>query len=151
MSVFLTKLGLGSAQFGLDGGNPSRGRAPEAEAREILSVAARSGLAWLDATTATGQAEAVLGRVLPRPLPFRMLVKAVRADRGANFVAAEAKASLIRLGLPWAEAIVIQTPSDLFGPNGLALWTALKDLKAEGLFRKIGISAYASDDPAGLA
>lgn len=151
MSVFLSKLGLGSAQFGLDGGNPSRGRTPEVEAREILSVAARSSLTWLDATSASSHAEALLGSILPRPTPFRVTVKAARADRGAAFVDYEARGSLQRLGLAGAEAIVVQTPSDLFGPNGMAAWNALRGLQAEGLFRQIGISCYASDDPAGLA
>jgi aryl-alcohol dehydrogenase-like predicted oxidoreductase len=151
LSAFLTKLGLGSAQFGLDGGNPTRGRPVEQEAREILTIAARSGLTWLDATAATGHAETVLGRVLPRPLPFRMTVKAIRADKGVDLVEAEARASLQRLGAPWCEAIVIQTPSDLFGPHGPALWACLRRLQAEGLFRQVGISCYASDDPAGLA
>lgn len=151
MSVFLSKLGLGSAQFALDGGNPTRGRPPEQEAREILAIAARSGLTWLDAASATGHAEMMLGQVLPRPLPFRMTVKAVRGDKGAEFVEREARLSLQRLGIGAAEAIVIQTPCDLFGPHGPTLWAALKRLQGEGLFRQIGIAAYASDDPAGLA
>ena len=151
MSEFLTKLGLGSAQFGLDGGNPSRGRSPEVEAREILSVAARSGLTWLDATLASAYAETLLGHVLPRPLPFRMTVKAMRADRGADLVETEARNSLTRLGVTSAQAIVIQTPSDLFGPHGPALWDRLRRMKDQGLFRQVGISAYASDDPVGLA
>ena len=34
---------------------------------------------------------------------------------------------------------------------GEALWNALRQLKSEGIFRKIGISAYVADDPAALA
>ena len=41
--MLLSKLGLGAAQFGLEGPAPDAGRAPEAEVREILAVAARAG------------------------------------------------------------------------------------------------------------
>lgn len=151
MSAFFSKLGLGSAQFGLDGGNPSRGRTPEVEAREILSVAARSGLTWLDAAGASAHAETLLGTILPRPAPFRLMVKAARPDRGGAFVESEARSALARLGMAGAEAIVVQTPSDLFGPHGMVLWNTLRGLQDQGLFRQIGISCYASDDPAGIA
>lgn len=44
----LSKLGLGSAQFGLDQTTLVRGRAPKAEARDILDIAARAQLPVLD-------------------------------------------------------------------------------------------------------
>ena len=49
MSISVSKLGLAAAQFGLDGMTSSpRGRSPEAEARDILSIADRSRLSVLD-------------------------------------------------------------------------------------------------------
>ena len=38
-----------------------------------------------------------------------------------------------------------------FAPYGPALWERLLQLRDTGLFDKVGISAYASDDPVGLA
>ena len=48
MTSPLTKLGLGSGQFGLDQQTAVRGRPRDAEARDILSIAARSGLGVLE-------------------------------------------------------------------------------------------------------
>ena len=151
MNPLVSKLGLGTAQFGLDGGASTRGRSPEAEVREMLSLAARAGVGGIDTGAASNHGEAVIGAVMPRPSYFAVTIKAARGDRGPAFVEAEARASLARLGLTRADAIMVQAAGDLFSTYGLALWERLKALRDMGLFAKVGISAYASDDPAGLA
>jgi aryl-alcohol dehydrogenase-like predicted oxidoreductase len=151
MHPLVSKLGLSAAQFGLDGGAAPRGRSPEAEVREMLALADRAGLRLIDAGPASAHGEAVIGAVAPRPCRFRVTVRAARGDRGADFVEAEARASLARLGLVRADAIMLQAAGDLFAPYGSALWDRLRALRDGGLFTRIGISAYASDDPAGLA
>jgi aryl-alcohol dehydrogenase-like predicted oxidoreductase len=153
MSISVTKLGLAAAQFGLDGGNSSapRGRAPEAEARDILNIAARAKLSVLDASGLFARAETVLGDLIPRPVPFRVTISTARADRGPDFVEAEARAALRRIGVERAEAIVVHSPAELFGPHGAALWERLQRLKDQGVFAKVGVSAHASDDPVGVA
>ena len=147
----LSKLGLGSAQFGLDSTTLVRGRSPVAEAREILDIAARSCLPVLDVDGHSGVAEATLGEIMPRPNPFRVSISTVRPDRGPDHVEAEARATLRRLGVEQADAILVPAAADLFGPHGLALWDRLKALKDQGLTRKIGVSVFASDDPLGVA
>jgi aryl-alcohol dehydrogenase-like predicted oxidoreductase len=145
-----SKLGLGTAQFGLD--SPRAGaRSPEAEVREMLASAMRAGLCVLDTGAASMHGEAVLGAVMPRPVGIRVTVKAPRGDRGPMFVEAEARASLARLGLNRADAIMVQSAGDLFSPYGAAWWSCLKTMRDDGMFARVGISAYASDDPAGLA
>ena len=151
MNPLVSKLGLGAAQFGLDGGAPTRGRPPEAEVREMLSLAGRAGVGILDTGAASPHGEAVMGAMMPRPSPFAVTVKAARGDKGPAFVEAEARASLARLGLTRADAIMVQAAGDLFSPYGHALWDRLRAMKDDGLFANIGISAYASDDPVGLA
>jgi aryl-alcohol dehydrogenase-like predicted oxidoreductase len=146
----LSKLGLGSAQFRLDGAAPVRGRSAETEIGDILSIAARSGLSVLDAATVSGQGESVIGERMPKPCPFRVVVKTGRIDRGPDYVDAEARASLRRLGLPKADAIVVQVAGDLWGPHGADAWNRLLRLRDEGLFASVGVSVYASDDPLGL-
>ena len=150
MTSPLSKLGLGSGQFGLDQASV-RGRPPAAEVRDILEIAARSRLAVLDVTGRSSQAEAAIGDVMPRPSPFNVCISTVRADRGPDLVEAEARAALRRLGVDQAECIFVPSAAELFGPHGLALWDRLKALKDEGLTRKIGVSVFASDDPLGLA
>jgi aryl-alcohol dehydrogenase-like predicted oxidoreductase len=145
-----SKLGLGTAQFGLD--SPRGGaRSPEAEVREMLASATRAGLCVLDTGAASTHGEAVLGAVMPRPVGIRVTVKAPRGDRGPMFVESEARASLARLGLNRADAIMVQSAGDLFSPYGAAWWSCLKTMRDDGMFARVGISAYASDDPAGLA
>ncbi|MDG2531482.1 bifunctional regulator KidO [Caulobacter endophyticus] len=152
MSLTVSKLGLAAAQFGLDGMNASpRSRSPEIEARDILNIAARARLSVLDVSGVYGRSESVLGDLIPRPVSCRVTLAAARADRGPDFVEAEARASLRRMGLERADTIVVQSPSELFGAHGPAMWDRLHRLREQGLFRNIGISAHATDDPVGVA
>ncbi len=117
----------------------------------MLSIAARAGLGVLDTGAASMHGEAVLGAVMPRPSGFRITVKAPRGDRGPQYVESETRASLARLGLNRADAIMVQSAGDLFSSYGAHYWSCLKSMRDEGLFARVGISAYASDDPVGLA
>ncbi|CAN5510592.1 bifunctional regulator KidO [soil metagenome] len=150
MTSPLSKLGLGSAQFALEQAS-LRGRPPQAEVRDILDIAARTGLACFDVAGWSPQVESVLGDIMPRPNPFKISISTVRADRGPDYVEAEARASMRRLGVDHVDAILVPSATDLFGPHGLALWDRLKALKDEGLTKKIGVSVFASDDPLGVA
>ena len=150
MTSPLSKLGLGSAQFALEQAS-LRGRPPQAEVRDILDVAARTGLAVFDVAGWSPQVETVLGDIMPRPNPFKVSISTVRPDRGPDFVETEVRASLRRLGVDHVDAILVPSATDLFGPHGLALWDRLKALKDQGLTKKIGVSVFASDDPLGVA
>jgi aryl-alcohol dehydrogenase-like predicted oxidoreductase len=146
----LSKLGLGASQFRFEGPALGRGRTPESEVGEILSIAARSGLGVFDTAAGSSYGEAVVGGRLPQPCPFRMMVKAGRIDRGADHVEAEARASLRRLSLQRADGIIVQVAGDLFGAHGQESWNRLLRLRDEGLFAYVGVSVYPSDDPMGL-
>ena len=149
MKPSLRKLGLGASQFPT--GAALRGRPPEAEVRDMLIAAARADLGFLDAGGAAPSCEVLLGEHLPRPVPMGVLIRSVRGDRGPDAVEAEVRASLMRLRLTKARAVVVQSASDLFAPAGPALWDRLKMLRDEGLFDQVGVCAYASDDPVGVA
>ena len=149
MRASLSKLGLGASQIQTGAGQ--RGRSADVELREMLTAAARAGIGFVDAGSASAAAEQLLGTGLPRPPAFRLLVKSVRGDRGPDHVEAELRASLSRLRVTEARAVVVQSASDLFAPSGAALWDRLKALRDQGLVEQVGVSVYASDDPAGLA
>ena len=151
MISYLNKLGLGSAQFGLDGSASPRSRPPEVEARDILSIAARANLGVLDTSGVYGRAESLLGDLMPRPVPFRVTLATARCDRGPDFIEAEARASLKRLAIERADAIIVPSAGDLLGPHGQAMWTRLLQMKDAGLFARIGVAVHASDDPVGVA
>ena len=151
MTPPINKLGLGSGQFGLDQQAGARGRPRDAEAREILAIAARSGLSVLEVGRHPSPAEITLGQVLPKPQPFRLTVTTVRPDRGADFAEAEVRAQFARLGIGSVDAILAPSATDLFSTHGPELWDRLRKLKDAGFCKKIGVSVYASDDPVGLA
>ncbi|MFM8821082.1 MAG: aldo/keto reductase [Phenylobacterium sp.] len=150
MSSPVSKLGLGSGQFAFDRA-PARGRPVQAEVRDILEIAARSGIHLVDITGRSGQSEREIGAMIPKPDPFRICISTVRPDRGPDIVEAEARACLERLGVSQAECILVPSVAELLGPCGALMWDRLKALRDEGLTRKIGVSVFASDDPLGVA
>ena len=146
------EIGLGAAQFGLDYGISNlRGRVPEEEVRLILDTAAVNGLGVVDTAPVYGDSERVLGRSWPFPSPFRVVTKTVPVDEGLDRVETRARRSLERMGLSRGYAILVHSADDLLGPDGQALWDRLRGLRDEGLFQKIGVSAYGSDEPVLLA
>lgn len=151
MHPLIARLGLGAAQFGLDGAVMRHRRPPETEVQEILALAQKEGVGVLDATAASPHAEARIGALAPRPMALDLIVTAPHGDKGPVAVESAIRASLSRLGVSRAAAVMVTRPSDLAGENGGYLWSQLKSLRDEGLFGKVGISAFASDDPLGLA
>lgn len=151
MIASLSKLGLGTAQFGLDQPPGPRGRPREVEAREILSIAGRSGLSVLEVGAGSAIADGHLRGALPRPNPFRLTLTTIRPDRGPDAVEAELRAQMTRLGVERVDTVVAPSATDLFSPLGPKLWDRLKALKDKGLCERIGVPVYASDDPVGVA
>jgi len=146
------ELGLGAAQFGLDYGvsNP-RGRVPEDEVRLILDTAAANQIGLVDTAPAYGDSERILGQSWPFPSPFRVVTKTLPVAEGLDRVETRARRSLERMGLSRGHAILVHAAEDLLGPDGPELWSRLQRLKAEGLFQKVGVSCYGSDEPVLLA
>jgi aryl-alcohol dehydrogenase-like predicted oxidoreductase len=151
MTSTLSKLGLGTSQFGLDQPPGPRGRPRDAEARDILSIAGRSGLSVLEVVRGAAHADTLLRGILPQPNPFRMTLTAIRPERGPEMVEAELRAQMLRLGVERVDTIVASSATDLFSPLGPQLWDRLRALKDAGLCRRIGVPVYASDDPVGVA
>lgn len=146
------RLGLGTAQFGLDYGvSNTRGRVGETEVLNILETAAINGVTLVDTAAAYGDAERALGRSWPFPSPFQVVTKTLRLSEGLDRIEHRARRSLERLGVARAKALLVHSAEDLHGAEGRALWTRLEKLKGEGLFQQIGFSAYAEDDAATLA
>ena len=143
------KLALGTVQFGLDYGIANQsGQVSRAQASEVIALARLHAIEDLDTAIAYGDAEARLGQIGVRG--FRVVTKlpslpaeAADADLWAK---AQLAASLQRLGLGSVYGLVLHRSADLLGPQGPALIQALKDMQAEGLVQKLGISIYAPSE-----
>jgi aryl-alcohol dehydrogenase-like predicted oxidoreductase len=138
------KLGLGTVQFGQAYGvSNTRGQVSHAEAAAILARAAAAGINVLDTAANYGEAESVLASL--DTAPFRIVTKTPPVKIGIEAVIARARQSADRLK---PDTLLVHAAADLDAPG---LWPALQELKAEGVFSKIGISTYFADDPAALA
>jgi aryl-alcohol dehydrogenase-like predicted oxidoreductase len=143
----LEKLGLGTVQFGQAYGVSNRsGQVPKKEAAAILERAAKAGVRLLDTAANYGAAENILAFL--NTSAFRMVTKTINLTHGLDGVIARARQSAQSLK---ADTLLVHAANDLRGEDGEALWNALRQLKSEGIFRNIGISAYVADDPAALA
>ena len=142
------RLGLGTVQFGQAYGiSNGRGQVPAADVRVILARAARAGIGLLDTAANYGEAEQVLSEM--DTAGFRIVSKTVSVQHGIDRVVARARRSARTLGR--LNLLLVHAASELSGPQGEALWQALRALKEEGVIDGIGISAYVADDPVRLA
>jgi aryl-alcohol dehydrogenase-like predicted oxidoreductase len=152
MTHVLSRLGLGTVQFGQTYGvSNTRGRVPPKDVEKILKRAAAAGMRTLDTAAGYGTAEQVLGNLASETKPFRIATKTIALKNGLDVVLERARLSAQTLGRRPVDFLLVHAAADLAGDDGAALWSGLQNLRDEGLFRGIGISAYAGDDPVSLA
>jgi aryl-alcohol dehydrogenase-like predicted oxidoreductase len=146
------KLGLGTAQFGLDYGISNRdGQTSESEVRNILSLAAVQGMPVIDTASQYGSSEEIVGRCLPDNHAFRIITKtpSFKKKMVTNEDALHLKetffTSLQRLRQESIYGLMIHHADDLLSENGPFLWQAMQELKDLGVVEKIGVSVYSPD------
>lgn len=151
------QLCLGTAQFGLPYGiTNAAGQVSEPEVLALLAEAAAAGLTLLDTAQAYGDAEAVLGRTLPRGHSFRLISK-LPAQSQSAFTADDRvvwdqafERSCVRLGQPCLDALLLHSAADLRKPGGEHLRAWLLSLRHRGLVRRLGVSIYVAADLVGV-
>jgi len=144
----MTELGLGTAQLGLPYGiSNAAGQPSEAETREIVRLALGNGIETIDTAPAYGEAEVLLGRLLPAGRG-RVVTKTepLRESRVTasicDAVRRSAERSLERLGRQRLDGMLVHHGSDLALPGGDKLAACLLELRDTGLADKIGVSVY---------
>jgi aryl-alcohol dehydrogenase-like predicted oxidoreductase len=150
-----SRLGLAAGRFNPDRpGVRSRGPGSPEEARAALEVAAAAGVRLLDAGARDVGAESALGRSLcdlgAEAAAIAVLVGAVAGAAEPAAAEAQARASLRRLGLGRARALMVRASGDLLRPEGQDLWRRLLTLRDQGLFDKIGVAFGPGEDVVGL-
>jgi aryl-alcohol dehydrogenase-like predicted oxidoreductase len=149
----LSRIGLGTAQFGADYGISNRdGRPDEKEVAAILARAVEAGIGYLDTAASYGNAEILVGRHLPGGHHLRIITKLppipannVSADHGHAMLDAAAQ-SLDRLRAGQVHALLIHDARDLRKPGWQHLIQALREAQARGWASRIGLSVYDASD-----
>lgn len=146
------RLGIGTVQFGTAYGiSNTHGQVARSEAAAILEIGREAGVDLLDTAAAYGQAEEVVGGLLARFPRYATITKTARKTGGVDSVIERARLSHHQLGGRRLYGLLVHSAADLATDDGAQLWQGLQRLRDQGLFTKIGISAYASDDPVALA
>ena len=136
----MSRLGLGTVQFGLPYGVANRtGQVSMADVEAILDRARSNGIDLLDTAIGYGDSESVLGKA--GVSDFNIVTKLPRIQPGQ--VRAEVEGSLSRLGIGRLYAVLLHCPDQLTDPEGDALYAGLRQIKEQGLTERIGISVYA--------
>jgi len=143
------KLALGTVQFGLPYGIANqRGQVSSEDAKGIIALSRLSGIDTIDTAIAYGESEACLGDVGLDG--FKVITKIpampVNVADAGNWVRDQMQGSLQRLNVISVYAVLLHHPQQLLGPKGKDLYQVLKQLKAEGVVQKIGVSIYAPSE-----
>ena len=149
MSNYASKLGLGTAQWGMKYGvSNTQGQTLPKEVEKILILAHGAGISLLDTASLYGNAEQALGQC--DLSSFRIITKTPRfgkdfiSEVDVECISQTLFASLQRLGVKSIYGLLLHNAEDMFVPNGNQLISALEWLKSEGLISKIGVSVYNS-------
>jgi aryl-alcohol dehydrogenase-like predicted oxidoreductase len=144
-----SRLGLGTAQFGLDYGITNlAGRVPEAEVGAIVALARDESVCVLDTAALYGVSEAVLGRTLGGWSGWRIVTKTPKfgdlndAEAARQLFRRDFARSLASLSVASIYGLLVHEADDLFGPHAAMLWDELMRCRDEGLVGKIGVSVY---------
>ena len=143
------RIGLGTAQFGIDYGiSNTIGRVPKARIIEILDSALVAGIPVLDTASSYGNSEVLIGNIIASEQPFRIITKTpvlagqtvVKED--VQIITDSFTRSLERLKRTSLSGLLVHHGKNLMLSGGHYLVEALKELKQTGLVEKIGVSVY---------
>jgi aryl-alcohol dehydrogenase-like predicted oxidoreductase len=146
------KLGIGTAQFGLDYGisNPD-GKTSPGEVAKILEVAAKHGIRVIDTAPAYGTSEDVLGISLPPSHDFHIVTKTPRfsslaiTSKDVQLLEETFYHSLSKLRQTSMYGLLVHHVDDLFADKSEILMKKVIEFKRQGLVQKIGVSVYTGE------
>ena len=126
------KLGIGTAQFGLNYGiSNTKGKVSIEQISEILDYAKENALEYIDTASAYGDCESILGRF--DLSDFKVITKLFSNDK--------LELSLKKMNLPSIYGVYIHDENEVDDK----FIKKLKDYKSDKLVKKIGVSIYTPD------
>ena len=145
MFRYIQKLGLGSAQWGLNYGiSNTFGQPSSEEVSKIINLASDKGIKLIDTANSYGNSENVIGQNNLKD--FKIITKiSLNNLRDKQFLTDKFYESLNNLGLKTLHGLLIHNCDELFSVDYQLLIDLLVNLKNQGLVEKIGFSAYNSN------
>ena len=148
--VGIRKLGLGTVQFGLRyGATNLRGVVERSEVERILAFALDSGVDTFDTASAYGDAQSILGRLLPADarIVTKLSVSQTRAKAHATtgLLRDGLEDSLRALARDTVYGLLLHTPEVLADADADEIATCLLSMRDRGLAEKVGVSAYSAE------
>ena len=143
----MSKIALGTAQFGLDYGiNSVSGQLQFSEVQDILSYAYCQDIDLLDTAPLYGNSEQVLGNA--KVQDFRIVTKTrdfncfIVGDQEVKILVDDFKQSLINLKQNSVYGVLFHNANNLLQVGSDKIFNQLNVFKKEGLIKKIGVSVY---------
>tara|TARA_B100000963_G_scaffold296499_1_gene267654 strand:- start:4368 stop:5240 length:873 start_codon:yes stop_codon:yes gene_type:complete len=141
----MTKLSLGTVQFGLNYGVANQvGKIKFEEVKKIIEFAKKSKISLIDTAVSYGDSEKIIGDIGIRD--FKFVSKLPSIPKNCLdidlWVEKNIKNTLMHLGLKTLYGLLVHNYQNLTGRFSKKLINALNRLKIDGLVKKIGISIY---------
>lgn len=137
----MSKLVLGTVQFGLHYGVNSAGRPTENAVKSILAEAAKGGITALDTSSAYGNSEDILGECITPEERFRIISK---YPKGEMPVTEMFNGTLTRLKVYQLYGYLLHH-FEVY-KNNPKVWEDFVALKESGKVQKIGFSLYSPEE-----
>lgn len=143
------ELCIGTAQFGISYGIANRyKKVSKQDSLRILKLAVENGISYIDTASTYGDAEEVIGQLQNLDKQFKIISKSPNISnhhittQDSDIIIKSVLNSIKKLGVSSLHAVLLHHGHDLLKPGGAVLFEALKDLRQNGVIKKIGVSVY---------
>lgn len=140
------KIGLGTAQFGLDYGLANKnGVVPQVEVKRIADLFKERGLSYVDTAPQYGKSEKVIGDYFPSECKVTTKISSLRdveIENRLEFMETVFEKTLTDLRKPFVYGLLLHDAADLLSPDAARIYDRLQHFKGEGWVQKIGVSVY---------
>lgn len=138
----ISKLALGTVQFGLDYGiSNTKGKTNEQEVALLLNLAHQNEILLLDTAQAYGSSEEVIGRNHNERFDIVTKINPSSSETSTKGLVQE---SLRRLGIEGIYGVLFHNAESAL--NNPQAFDQLQSLKKEGVIKKIGMSVYKPEE-----
>ena len=139
------RLGLGTAQFGLDYGVANRsGQVGIDEIKRILSLCVENGITTIDTAIAYGSSEKEIG--IGGVSDCQVVTKLGSIPKGhpdiERWIVKKVEESLSRLKIEKLYGLLLHKPEELLSVYGKSIFRGLQKVQGLGYVNKIGVSIY---------